>query len=131
MLPRVAVVEAIESHEGFGAGPVPAAASSFEPLSGRFALSFRRSAADLPAATAELRIANHGLPLLNIGQEAVSGRTLASPQVASPSHEMLPTRAVAPLIKLTHHFLAPCGPGGVLFSIHGQSSALHILSQVV
>src|SRR5215213_7503103 len=125
MLPRVAIMEAIESHERFGIGPVPATASSFEALSGRFALSLRRSAADLPAATAELRIANHGLPLLNVGQEAVSGRTLASPQVASPSHQMLPTRTITPLIKLPHHFLAPRGPRRVLFSIDGQSSALH------
>jgi hypothetical protein len=58
MLPRVAVVEAIEGHEGFGDVSVPAAAASFQPLGRGFALRFGRSAANLPVLVPELRIAN-------------------------------------------------------------------------
>lgn len=89
-VPSVTTVEAIEGHEGFGVGFVPASAAAFETLGGGFALGFCRAAADLPAATAELGIANRLFSLSHISQEPISRLPLAAAERGTPSHELVP-----------------------------------------
>ncbi len=94
-VPSVTAVETIEGHHGLGIGFVPASAAAFETLGGGFALSLGWAAADLPVATAELRIANHLPPLSHITQESVGSVSLATPQRGAPGHELVPGRLTA------------------------------------
>jgi hypothetical protein len=70
-VPGVAVVEAVQGHEGFGIGFISTSTAAFETLGGRLALGFVGTTADLPAATAELGEANRFLPLGHIAQELI------------------------------------------------------------
>src|SRR5438874_2131144 len=81
----VAVVEAIQCHQGFGVGFVPASATAFETLGGSFALGLRRAAANLPATAAELRIANRFAPLGHVTQESIGRVSFAASKGGAPS----------------------------------------------
>ena len=86
---RLAAVEAIQGHQGFGVGLVPASAAAFVALSEGFALGFGGATADLPAAAAEERVANRLASLGHITQEPISRFPLAAAESAAPRHEVL------------------------------------------
>jgi len=60
--PGVAVVEAIEGHQGFCVSFVPLSAAAFQMLGRGSALRLGRPAADLPSATAKQRVTDRFAP---------------------------------------------------------------------
>jgi len=101
-------------------------------LGTELALGLRRPAADLPAAGAKRRVADHGLARRDIVQQSVGGPPLSgSSQLGTPLDESFPGCSVPLVLEEMHQGVGPLAAFRRVFTEHLAPRAMRVLAQMV